>query len=311
MTSLFPDIDVLVRYLAHHCAASQPAERWAMYRLITPVIDFACHKTGWQPFFEYNQTSSHGTSQSIDIALLEEGVPRVLIEAKRAKRRISRQHIEKYLTPGLDGIVSNGTDWILCRDEDGHLISVWDEVEKRVSRDGVEQVIAFIVDGAIAGSKIDPETDIAPVLRPGRHRKAQSAHRKQHTVESIGSADALHAFAAQNARLSVLDRDFLEGFATLFETLAENMLVEARETRMSVWCFSSGQKDRLMRIEFGKQQPSIIVKTAIVDACDESIVNVAHNRHDKHGGMREFRPKSEQQAQSLGRMISALLARHC
>ena len=45
----------------------QPSECWAMYRLITPVVDFANQRLKYTPYFEYNQTSDHGTYQSVDI----------------------------------------------------------------------------------------------------------------------------------------------------------------------------------------------------------------------------------------------------
>lgn len=311
MVNLFSDIDSLVRYLTYHCAAPQPAERWAMYRLITPVVDFACQKIGWQPFFEYNQTSAHNTSQSVDIALLQEGVPRMLIEAKRAKRIISRQQIEKYLEPDLPGIVSNGTDWILCRNADGHHVRIWDDEEQRISRADVEHVISFIMGGAISGDRIDAETDIKPVLRPKRPAKAQIAQRTPHTIEKIASATALLAFSARNSRLTALDRDFLEAFASSLTKVPENIGIEARETRMSVWGFSIGKNDRIMRIEFGRRQPSVIIKTSIVGAQPELSDGVAHSRHDKHGGMREFRLANEHQARSLGHNIAALLTRGC
>lgn len=307
MISLVPDIETLTRHLAYHCATPQPAERWAMYRLITPVVDFACLRTGWQPFFEYNQTSKHKTSQSVDIALLHEGAPRMLVEAKRAMRPISRQQIDKYLEPGLPGIVSNGADWILCRNADSHHVRIWDDAEQQVSQPDLMRVVRFITGETLGGKTIDLETEIAPVLRPDRPTKAVKAQRKSHTVESIGSEDTLLAFAAQNAKLTTLDRVFLEAFAGSLARMPENIKIEARETRMSVWDASTGKKVRLMRIEFGKRQPSLIIKTAIVNTQTELDLNVVHYRHDKHGGMREFRLTDTRLAQSLGQKIATLL----
>lgn len=309
MTTFIPDIDTLIRYLAHHCAAPQPAERWAMYRLITPVVDLACQTTGWRPFFEYNQTSAHHTSQSVDIALLDDGMPRVLIEAKRARRPISRQQIEKYLEPGLSGIVSNGTDWILCRDELGHHVRIWDEAKQRVSRDDLEHVVAFITDGVFAGDQIDSEMDILPILHPDRPLKARRAARKQHAVESIGSSAALLAFCELNKRLTHLDRDFLTAFAEAFSEVPDYIRIEVRETRMSVWNVSNSGKDREMRIEFGKRHPSVIVKSSIVAAQAELSEEFVHIRHDKHGGMREFRAAETLQARSLRHKVASIFSK--
>lgn len=279
-----------------------------MYRLITPVIDFACLTTGWQPFFEYNQTSKHNTLQSVDIALLHDDMPRMLIEAKRAKRPISRQQIEKYLEPDLPGIVSNGADWILCRNVDCHHVRIWNDAEQQVSQRDLMRVIHFVIGGTLVGQTIDPKTEITPVLRPERPKKAVKAQRKSHTVESIASADALLAFAAWNSRLTVLDRVFLEAFAKPLGTTPENIKIEVRETRMTVWDLSTGESVRLMRIAFGKRQPSLIIQTAIVDTHTELDVSVVHNRHDKHRGMREFRLADERMAESLGHKIALILA---
>ena len=83
------NLDELISLLEHHFHDPQPSERWAMYRLITPVIDYANQSMGLFPYFEYNQTSSHGTHQSVDIALLDDQeIPRVLVEAKRADRKV-------------------------------------------------------------------------------------------------------------------------------------------------------------------------------------------------------------------------------
>lgn len=95
----------LVNYLERQFAHPQPSERWAMYRLINPVIDYSTQETGLIPYFEYNQTSAHGTHQSVDIALLDkDSEPRIFIEAKRADRRVSPEQIEKYLESSDRGI---------------------------------------------------------------------------------------------------------------------------------------------------------------------------------------------------------------
>jgi hypothetical protein len=106
------DIDFLIKLLENNFANSQPSERWAMYRLINPVVDYANQSLGYTPYFEYNQTSSHGTHQSVDIALLDETyTPRIFVEAKRADRKISPEQIEKYLDVMDHGVVTNGYIW--------------------------------------------------------------------------------------------------------------------------------------------------------------------------------------------------------
>ena len=85
------DKSYLISQMQEHLNAPQKSERWAMYRLIVPVIDLANSKLGLRAYFEFNQTSSHGTSQSVDVALLDEHSPRVMVEAKRVDRRIAAE----------------------------------------------------------------------------------------------------------------------------------------------------------------------------------------------------------------------------
>jgi len=104
----------LIKNLNYCFENSQPSERFAMYRLITPVVDFANELKGLNAYFEYNQTSEHRSHQSVDIALLGEDKPIVLIEAKRLRRRLSADQINKYLLEKTRGIVTDGENWILC-----------------------------------------------------------------------------------------------------------------------------------------------------------------------------------------------------
>lgn len=108
------NINELIDTLLPSLRDPQKSERWAMYRLIAPVVDFANITLGKMIFFEFNQTSAHGTSQSVDIALLSGAIPEVLIEAKRVGRVLSADQVDKYLVNGVRGIVSDGYHWILC-----------------------------------------------------------------------------------------------------------------------------------------------------------------------------------------------------
>ncbi len=279
-----------------------------MYRLITPIVDFACQKTGWEAFFEYNQTSLHGTSQSVDIALQDQGVPKVLVEAKRANRKISRQQIEKYLEPGLTGVVSNGADWILCRDNGGWLLSIWDQDEGQISKCSVESIVEFITGSQPVGEPLDPEQDIKPSLRPKRPVKAQVAQRKSHEVILIHDRYELGAFKAGNDRLTDPDSAFLAALTDALSDVPATIQIEARETRLSIWETSTGRKIRQMRIEFGKRQPSVLVRTALLKELPSLEDGLVHHRHDKHGGMREFRLADEAQAQLLGERIGTAIS---
>jgi hypothetical protein len=134
----------LLRQIQEHVNKPQKSERWAMYRLIAPVVDFANSTLGFEAYFELNQTSSHGTSQSVDIALLHGLEPRVMIEAKRIDRRIAPEQISKYLQPNVRGLVTNGINWVLCLNGVSKTISLCGSEEITVSVDSLNEIIAFI-----------------------------------------------------------------------------------------------------------------------------------------------------------------------
>ncbi len=92
----------------------QPSERWAMYRLICPVVDAACNKSRLEPFFEYSQPNGPNKRLSADIALMHDGLqtPVWIIEAKKYGRRIDPGMIDPYLNPGAMGVVTNGNQWV-------------------------------------------------------------------------------------------------------------------------------------------------------------------------------------------------------
>jgi hypothetical protein len=92
----------------------QPSERWAMYRLICPVVDAACDISGLEPFFEYSQPNGPNKRLSADIALMADGrqTPVWIVEAKKYGRPVDPGMIDAYLNPGAMGVVSNGNQWI-------------------------------------------------------------------------------------------------------------------------------------------------------------------------------------------------------
>ena len=77
-----------------------------MYRVIMPVVDHSEKGRPRTAYFEYNQTSRHGTSQSVDVALLSNGEEEVFLEAKAIGKFISSDQIAKYLVAGVRGLVS-------------------------------------------------------------------------------------------------------------------------------------------------------------------------------------------------------------
>ena len=70
------ELDALCIQLAPHLEVPQKSGRWAMYRLIIPIVDLANSRFKLTACFEFSQTSAHGTSQFVDIALLDGRTPK-------------------------------------------------------------------------------------------------------------------------------------------------------------------------------------------------------------------------------------------
>lgn len=160
-------INDLEQQISVHLASPQKSERWAMYRLIAPVVDFANASMGLTAYFEFNQTSEHKTSQSVDIALLDGLKPKVMIEAKRLDRRIAAEQISKYLCADVRGLVTNGMHWIMCSNGLNKTLCMLDN-EGNASAQSIKEIVAFI-----QGNKFDStgwsssNNYVNPILRTG------------------------------------------------------------------------------------------------------------------------------------------------
>lgn len=128
----------LLVLLSDQLSVPQPSERWAMYRLIAPIVDYANGSLRLTPYFEFNQTSRHRTHHSH---------PQVLIEAKRLDRPITPEQIDKYLEGNVRGIVSNGVLWVLCRANAHACLEIY--VEGELQTDALNSVVAFIQGGTL------------------------------------------------------------------------------------------------------------------------------------------------------------------
>ena len=171
----------------------QPSERWAMYRLINPVIDYANQKLGLTPYFEYNQTSLHGTHQSVDIALLDgDERPQIFIEAKRADRKVSPEQIEKYLEETDCGVVTNGFIWILCYAGKHEPISLYQD---GLSSDSLTRIVDFVQGSlSIAGKENTTDDVYVNPVKPKKVINKVKASRPTHAVTSIISKQEFDVF---------------------------------------------------------------------------------------------------------------------
>jgi hypothetical protein len=302
----------LLRRIQEELNSPQKSERWSMYRLIVPVIDFANSTLGLRAYFEFNQTSEHGTSQSVDVALLAGRDPRVMVEAKRVDRRIAAEQISKYLTPGVRGLVANGVHWVLCHDGKSKAVSMCNPTDRLVDTEVFDEIVAFIRGDAVTDSGWSAaSTYIDPTVRPEKPRKESSARRVSNAIQSPSDVVAMRSEVAGLADASVLEKLFLESVASTFEKaggLPRHLRCEVRSSRVAFFDErATTRSKRVSRIEIGKNHPDILVLTKL--CVDTELSKIASpTPHDKGPHMRRFRLSGEDQTRRFGEKLAEILS---
>lgn len=305
-------IDELLASLERAIAQPQKSERWSMYRLIAPVVDYVCADTDWLPYFEYNQTSLHGASQSLDIALLSDGRPCVMIEAKRVDKRISSEQIAKYLDTSCRGLVSNGIDWIFCDGEKTASVCILTADRTNVCRASLELIIQFIRSGQV--SHIDWRTGMTEVdarISAIRPDKASRASRISSGNVIFKTAVETYSYIEKNSKPSELERVLLQALFKHAQAEREwlrGLRFEVRDTRLSIFDdkLEPGAQ-RICRIAIGMGEPDIILRTELASA-RSGLDSIAKSfEHDKGSHMRCFRLGTVAQASEFGSRLGELL----
>lgn len=273
-----------------------------MYRIIAPVVDVANESQVLVPYFEYNQKSAHGTHQSVDIALLNEAsIPVVLIEAKRADRKVTPEQIAKYLEPGVRGVVTNGFTWILCDQNEHEVVQLFDD---GVNAKALQRIIAFIRSGALVQKRSNTTESIySHRFKPERIVNKQKINRNQHPVDKHNELSSFRNFVAsvdtRPESEATLLKAILDGFDD--QVFRTSLGIETRDTRVT---FSNSslphRESRLARIELGKKHPDILVRTWIVNAFPVLAEIATPTIHDKGAHMRRFRLGSTEEAHRFG-----------
>lgn len=302
------NLDDLISYLTKQIIRAQKSERWAMYRLIAPVVDFANRKNNLMDYFEYNQTSVHGAPQSIDIALLKNDLPLVAVEAKRVDRTLSSGQITKYLEDGVRGAVTNGIDWILCWNGKYKAVPLLDTATKKVIEKNILEVISFIsLDACDTSDWSTTQQEVAPWIRPYTIEKKRLALHKENDKEIIAATGLLKARFAENPAISDLERVFLDSMCEEFERQGgkrASLRVEFRSSRLSFFDESSASNHkRVFRIEFGKKHPDILILAEIVNHNPELSETAVPFEHDKGSHMSRFRLSEVTQAKIFGAQV--------
>jgi len=281
-----------------------------MYRLITPVIDYANNVLQNTVYFEFNQTSDHGTHQSVDIALVDDhNHPTVLIEAKRIDRVLNADQIHKYMDHDTRGIVTNGLTWILCFQDKHKVCRLYDN--NTINTAALDEITKFIRDSRIDNSCWDTKpNDYHSSERPNSINKEVKAVRKTHPKTVIKSPSDFAAFIRTIDDSPPNEAALLTGIHRVIEeSIPSYIQIETRDTRISFFDNRITDKSkRVARIELVKVQPDIIVLTRICDEHQELASISTPTIHDKGAHMRRFRLQDQEQAKQFGQaLISALI----
>lgn len=287
-----------------------------MYRLIVPIVDFANSTMGLRDYFEFNQTSLHGTSQSVDVVLLDTfGKPQVMVEAKRVDRRISAEQIDKYLSPGARGIVSNGLHWVLCRDGRSTLVSICADDTRAVVESAFDEIVSFIrgLDTPTEQWGSSEVSYIKSFIKPERIAKNAPATRAFNAISIAREVESFRAELARLANASELERLLLSSILEGLEhrgIAAPHLRSEFRQTRVSFFDErKTSGSTRIARLEIGKQQPDVLVLTELIDSESALTKLAAPAPHDKGPHMRRFRLSEVQQTKAFGLAMAAALVR--
>jgi hypothetical protein len=300
----------LERLLTEHFQHPQSSERWAMYRLIAPVVDYANSSLGLTSYFEFNQTSEHGGHQSVDIALLNDDYqPLILIEAKRWDRTLTPEQIDKYLQDDVRGVVSNGALWLLC--ESGKHVCMDLFAESKLQIEALNTVVSFIR-GARNDSLVFSSETAAyrTTVKPLKIEKTTKAGRKTHAISTVSTPAEFTKFVGSLEKTPVIEQILLRSIASALHEIGQQefLNIEARDTRISFFDSRiNGRSKRVARIELGKQNPDVLVLTDVVEQGADLGAIVTPFMHDKGAHMRSFRIPDEGAAERFGiALVSSL-----
>lgn len=284
-----------------------------MYRLIAPIVDFANTSINLEPYFEFNQTSAHRTSQSVDIALLDNEKPVVMIEAKRANKNIAPEHIEKYLEDGVRGVVSNGFDWILCYNNFHIVHSIWNGDMNQINTSALKSIINFIRGKeSYSADWFQGQKHVVSNIKPVIPVKLTKAVRLPNTVTAPKSIEECRSEASKLSRATPEDLAFLDSLIDslnqMYGELPLGCRFEFRSSRVSFFNESASESStRVGRIELGKKNPDIIVLTRLV-AFANRLNSIAPPRpHDKGPHMRRYRLPDIVGSERFGRELASII----
>ncbi len=309
------NINTLIELLEINISSTQPSERWAMYRLITPVVDYANKDLNLTAFFEYNQTSNHNRPQSVDIALLDGKDEIVLIEAKGVEREVNSGHIKKYLAqaPKARGVVTNGIKWILCYNNKNCLIPLSNSKDK-VNIDNIRVIIDFIRGKNINSLKWEDSKILIKkrdsVVRTKQIAKSIRGQRiDNYKIRIFNNQEFKHFL--RTIQLKELEKVFLQSIVNSINDNKsfKNVYFEGRKSRVSFFDSTIiGRSKRVARIELGRNNPDILLLTDRHNKKRAKINKIISSEiHSKGDHMRRYRLANSEQSKRFGKLFTKII----
>lgn len=305
----------LIQHLQYQFANVQKSERWVMYRLVNPIVDHACEATKWLPFFEYAQASQVRTVQTIDIALLENKIPKIYIEVKKIDKELSPDLVNKYLPDNLVGAVTNGCDWVFASQKKYLYLSLLHDNGSEIKEHDLDLIID-ILRNPIPGhlSSIDADWEIETRVMKKKFAKPKSiqlqkAAKKDYPRSRFDSAQS--ALNAVNSRADIPDltRTFLLSFLSSANKHRRDIYFEMNENRF-VWFDLNlhTKSNRLGRVLLKGSIPDILIFTPLVSRNPHLEQIVRSEIHKKTADMRMFRFVAPQIAMNFGEELGRIIS---
>lgn len=286
----------------------QPSERWAMYRLICPIVDAAALASGLVPYFELSQPNGPNKRLSADIALVSGDKPVWLVEAKKFTKRLDPGLIAPYLSPDVMGVVTNGNHWVFVL---GDEVFVAGPVLSETGSPNAKHQEAIISVLSSTNLKV-----AAGLARKSLSRWSEYVVSRKPTVWTINKGLGTREFAERTIyqRLSdvlpialslVVENSATESLLEeLEETGAEIPIgyLELSENRL-VWWLRNGLRG--IRLNLKSRQIDMLSSSALLDAVGRAHIQASLKMHDKNHDMYVVRATELDEIRSLVPLFSA------
>ncbi|GGD10615.1 hypothetical protein [Aureimonas glaciei] len=277
-----------------------------MYRLICPAVDAACAANGLEAYFEYSRPNGPNRRLSADIALLRDGQPIWLIEAKKYGRRIEPGMVDSYLIPGVMGVVSNGNHWIFKIGgrylDFGPLLRA-DGTLDREPYDAIVSLLSATDEAtAIAMSDAWSDTWTKPAKMSGPVPWVESGGKGERRYHQKTSFSSL-VEAAASARSYVKDGTMAAAF--LDEIISENQEISAGHVELNqarmIWWLTP--KVRRIRLNLTGQHMEMLVHNTVLEAFGRGKVSASIKLHDKNTAMSIVKASIPEEVEGLSALF--------